>query len=152
MVAKRFGIDVQTVFGMPPVEHVNLAADLGCGHICAALTPVPWRLDRFPAWSLREDARLRKATLAVMRDRGIALVQAEGFSVRPTVDARSYAADLDLFAELGARQASGVCMERDRPRALEQLAVLADLTAERGMAFTLEFAPPHAINTLSDAV
>jgi hypothetical protein len=32
MVAQRFGIDVQTIFGMPPVEHVNLAADLGCGH------------------------------------------------------------------------------------------------------------------------
>jgi hypothetical protein len=27
------GIEVQTVLGMPPVEFINLAADLGCSHV-----------------------------------------------------------------------------------------------------------------------
>jgi hypothetical protein len=29
------------MFGMPPVEHITLAADLNCGHISMGLAPVP---------------------------------------------------------------------------------------------------------------
>lgn len=144
----HLGIDSLTIFGMPPVDHVTLAADLRCTHISAALEPVPWKLDRFPQWSLRDDARLRREMMAAMRDRGIAIMLAEGFAVQPDVDARDRVGDLDLMAELGARAASAVSMEPDLPRALDQLATLADLTAERGMGFVIEFAPPHPINTL----
>jgi sugar phosphate isomerase/epimerase len=152
MLTRRLGIDAQTVFGMPPIEYVNLAADLGCSHIGAALVPVPWRLARFADWSVRDDVQLRRDLLAVLRDRDISLLQAEGFSVRQALDVGSYAADLDIFAELGAVQASGVCMERDRNRALDQLTKLAQMTAARGLRFALEFAPPHAINTLPQAL
>src|ERR1700754_3245669 len=91
---RGLGIDGQTVFGMPPIEYVNLAADLGCTHIGYALVPVPWRLARFPDWSVRDNLRLRRDLLAALRDRGITLLQAEGFSVRPQLDVASYAADL----------------------------------------------------------
>ena len=152
MLTRRLGIDNQTVFGMPPIEYVNLAADLGCSHIGASLVPVPWRLARFPDWSVRDNPGLRRDLLAVLRDRGVSLLQAEGFSVRPELDVASYAADLDIFAELGAEQASGVCMDRDRSRALDQLTQLAQMTADRGLRLMLEFAPPHAINTLAQAL
>jgi hypothetical protein len=33
----RLGIEHQTVFGLPPLEFVRLAGDLGCGHIAVVL-------------------------------------------------------------------------------------------------------------------
>ena len=114
----RLGINTQTLFGMPPVDHVNLAADLGCGHISTGLSPVPWKREQFPDWSLRDDPRLQRELRAALKDRGIAIAFAEGCIVRPQVEVSSYAADLDLFAELGAQGVSTVCMEPDRGRAL----------------------------------
>jgi hypothetical protein len=38
-------------------------------------------------------------------------------------------------------------MEPDASRAVAQLALLAEMAAQRGMELTLEFAPPHSINT-----
>jgi sugar phosphate isomerase/epimerase len=144
----RLGINTQTLFGMPPVDHVNLAADLGCGHISTGLSPVPWKLEQFPDWSLRDDPRLQRELRAALKDRGIAIAFAEGCIVRPQVDVSSYAADLDLFAELGAQGVSTVCMEPDTGRALDQLATLAELSTQRTMSVAFEFAPPHTFNTL----
>jgi sugar phosphate isomerase/epimerase len=148
----RLGLDVQTMFGMPPVEHVSLAADFGCGHISTGLGPVPWKLDRFPDWSLRERVDLRRDMIAAMRDRGITLATGEGCIVRAGVDVKDYAADLDLFAGLGALQISTVTMEPDVARALAQLALLAEMAGQRGMGVTLEFAPPHSINRFETAL
>ncbi|EFC86040.1 hypothetical protein [Parafrankia sp. EUN1f] len=38
---ERPGIEHQTVFGLPPVEFANLAADLGCRHIAVVLAGNP---------------------------------------------------------------------------------------------------------------
>ena len=148
----RLGLDGQTMFGMPPVEHVTLAANLGCGHISMGLGPVPWKLQRFPDWSLRTNAALRRETVAVMRERNVLFAQAEGCIVRAGLDVQQYASDLDLFAELGALQVSTVAMEPDPSRALSQLALLAEMADQRGMGLTLEFAPPHSINTFEKAL
>jgi sugar phosphate isomerase/epimerase len=148
----RLGLDGQTMFGMPPVEHITLAADLDCGHISIGLGPVPWKLDRFPDWSLRDNTGLRREMVAAMRDRGVVFAQGEGCIVRAGLDVRNYAGDLDLFAELGAVQISTVTMEPDASRAQAQLALLAELADQRGMELTLEFAPPHSINTFEKAL
>jgi sugar phosphate isomerase/epimerase len=149
---KRLGLDGQTLFGMPPTEHVMLAADLECGHISTGLSPVPWKLQRFPPWSLRDNGVLRREMVAAMRDRGIVFAQGEGCIVRAGLDVSTYASDLDLFAELGALQITTVTMEPDASRALAQLALLAEMVEQRGMGLNLEFAPPHSINTLEKAL
>jgi sugar phosphate isomerase/epimerase len=148
----RLGLDGQTMFGMPPVEHIRLAADLDCGHISAGLGPVPWKLERFPQWSLRDNIGLRREMIAALRDRGVVFAQGEGCIVRAGRDVRNYAADLDLFAELGAVQISTVAIEPDASRAQAQLALLAEMVDQRGMDLTLEFAPPHTINTFEKAL
>ena len=148
----RLGLDGQTLFGMPPVEYVMLAAELGCSHVSMGLGPVPWKLDRFPDWSLRDSIGLRREMVAAMHDRGVVFAQGEGCIVRANLDVRNYASDLDLFAGLGALQISTVAMEPDASRAEAQLAVLAQMAGERGMGLTLEFAPPHSINTFEKAL
>lgn len=147
----RLGIDSQTIFGMPPVEHIKIASALGCGHVSLGPMPVPWQLDRFAPWSLRDDLPLRRETRAALRDTGVALALAEGFTIRPQTTSHERIADFDLMAELGAHAAGAVSMEPDVSRALDQMASLAELAAERDLAFLFEFAPPHTFPTLATA-
>ena len=148
---ERLGLDLQSAFGMPPVEYVRLAADLGCGHITSGLTQLPWNPCGFQPWSLREDLALRRETIAAMRDRGVALSVGAGFSLKSQADVRDLASDMDLMAELGARQLGTVGMDRDIPRAHDQLALLTAMAAERGMEVVLDYSPHQAINSLEGA-
>jgi sugar phosphate isomerase/epimerase len=113
---------------------------------------VPWKLDRFSAWSLRDDSALRAELKATLRDRAVAISLGEGFSIRPQEEARDKAADLDIMADLGAQRISTVSMEPDRSRSLDEFGILAELTADRGMGLLLEFAPPHTFNTLEKSL
>ena len=93
---------------------------------------------------------LRRETKAALRDTGIVVALGEGFVIR--AQTRDWAPELDLMAELGAQGIAPVCMEPDVERALDQMAVLAAMAAERDMLFLFEFAPPHTFNTLESAL
>lgn len=145
----RLGIEFLSVFGMNPVDHVHLAADLGCACISTGLTQYP--PDDEP-WSLRDDAALRRETIAAMRDRGVSISLGEGFIVRPGVEMRDRGEEMDLMAELGARGLGGVNIESDRHRAEDQLSVLVEMAHARGMITTLEFAPIMETRDLAGAL
>src|SRR5262245_31146217 len=53
---ERLGIELLSVFGLPPVEFVNLAADLGCRYISSGLSAGPYNPHGYPSFSLRDDA------------------------------------------------------------------------------------------------
>lgn len=148
----RLGIELLSVFGLDPVAHVHLAADLGCCHISSGLGPAPFNPHGYPAWSLRDDAVLRRAMIAAMRERGVTISLGEGFGVRPGVDMRDRAHDFDLMAELGAACLGGVGMEPDAARSDDQFAALVEMAEARGLKATIEFAPGLAIATLGDAL
>jgi sugar phosphate isomerase/epimerase len=152
VAGSRLGIELLSVFGLDPVAHVNLAADLGCGHISTGLTQVPYNPHAYAPWSLREDAALRRATIAALRDRGVTISLGEGFGVRPGTDMRERGADLDLMAELGAACLGGVAMEPDAVRSDDQFAMLVEMAEARGLAVTIEFAPGLAVGTLGEAL
>ncbi|OHV37177.1 xylose isomerase [Pseudofrankia sp. EUN1h] len=146
------GIEHQTVFGLPPVEFVNLTADLGCRYIAAVLSGNPVNPHGYASFSLRDDPALRRRTAAALRDRDVSISLAEGFVVRPGSDMRGYAADLDLMAELGVAMVNTVTMDPDLPRSLDEFGVLAELAGERGMQTTVEFAPSLTIKDLPGAL
>ena len=154
----RLGIEMLTLLGMPPVEHVRLAGELGCVSISTGLSGLPLaqfgypNFAPYPAWSLEHDPKLRREMKAALRDTGVHIGLAEGFRVRPDADLRERAAALDIVADLGALRVNAVSMEPDMARTYDQLAVLAEMVKARGMKFTIEFAPPNAINTLSAAL
>lgn len=148
----RLGLDMLSVFGMPPVDYVRLAADLGCGHITISLTPLPWNPCGYASWSLRNDADLRREMKAALADRGVSVTVASGFSLRADADVRDLAGDLDVAAELGARQAASVGMDPDLARAHDQLAVLTEMAAQRDMDVVLDYAPHQVINDLEGAL
>ena len=148
----RIGIELLSVFGMPPVEYVELAADLGCGHVSTGLTNMPWNPENYQPWSLRDDVDLRRRFKAAMRERQVVIGLGEGFLVRPGQDMREKLIDLDLMAELGALRVGGISMDPDIARTHDQFALLAQYAHERGMRASIEFAPPHPVGDLQAAL
>ena len=146
------GIEFISVFGLPPVEFVHLTADLGCRHISSALIGLHLESLGYPPFSLMDDAALRRELLAAMADRDVSVSLGEGLVIRPGADVSALAPDLDIMAELGAAQINTVSFERDRDRTFDQLALLTQLAAERGMGTTVEMAPGKVIGDLPTAL
>jgi sugar phosphate isomerase/epimerase len=146
------GIEHQTVFGLPPVEFVHLAADVDCHYVAATLVGGPYNPHGYEPFSLRDDAALRARMMTAMRDRKVSISLGEGFNVRPEADVTSLAADLDTMAELGAARINTVSLDPDLSRSLDQFGVLAEMVAARGMETTIEFAPSLTIEDLDAAL
>jgi sugar phosphate isomerase/epimerase len=142
---RDLGIEFISVFGLPPVDFVHLAADLGCRYISTAL--VGQRLESlgYPAFSLRDDAALRNDMLTAMDGRGVSISLGEGMVIAPGADVSDLAADLDVLAELGAAQINTLSFDRDRNRTFDQLATLTEMAADRGIGTTIEMAPRATI-------
>lgn len=148
----RLGIEFLSVLGMPPVETVTMAADLGCAHISCALTSFPMNPHGYPAWSLRDDAALRRDMIAAMRDRGVFISRGEGLLIRPNVDVRDREIELDLMVELGVQRINNVSMDPDLGRTFDQVAIQVEMAEARGMESTVEFAPGTTIADLPSAL
>ena len=150
----RLGIEMLTVLGMPPVEYVKLAGELGCVSVSTGLSGLPLTMfgitdfAPYPEWSLRDDPALRRETIAAMRDAGVKIGLGEGFRADTGIDVSEFAGDLDLMVELGAVRINAIGIEPDLPRCHDQLAKLAEMVTARGMLFTVEFCPGFAIDTL----
>jgi sugar phosphate isomerase/epimerase len=136
----QLGIERLCCFGaMPPVEFVELAARLGCHYVGIGLNSMNYyNPDGFPPWSLRDDLRLRRELSAALVDNDIVPGLCEGFSVQPGLEADSMAADLDLAAQLGCRCINLNSRERDKSRAVQQFAVVAEMARRRNILVTSE--------------
>lgn len=152
MIADRLGIEYLSVFGLPPVEFVRLASDLGVGYISTGLTAMPLDSLGYPAFSLRDDAGLRHEMRSVMDDTGVRISLGEGFLVIPGADCRDFANDLDVMCELGVPRINTLGLDPDRHRTFDQFASLTELAAERGMRTTLEMMPGSVVGDLDAAV
>jgi sugar phosphate isomerase/epimerase len=138
----RVGIERLCLFGMPPVEHVNLAADLDCRYIGIGLAAMRYYNPHgYPDWSLKADPILRRTTAAAARDRGVQISLVEGFGLRPGLDVREYAADLDVVCELGGVRINAVSTGRDLARTCDGFAILAEMAGARGLQTTIEIGP-----------
>jgi sugar phosphate isomerase/epimerase len=154
---RRLGIEMLTTLGMPPLDYVRLAAQLGCSEVSSGLSGLPLSMfgveDVFyPEWSLAGDPALRREMIAVMRDHGVAIGLGEGFRAHAEGDVADQIAELDLMAELGALRINAIGLDPDRARCFDQLARLSELVVERGMVFTVEFCPGFAVGTLADVI
>lgn len=148
----RLGIEFQTVFGLPPVEFVHLAADFGCRHIGLALTGTPDNPYHYPPYSLREDPVLRRRTHTALTRNRVSVSLGEGFVIRAGREIRDSATDLDVFAELGCARVATTSMDPDNDRTVDQIGHLTDLAAARGMRVVVEFAPSLTIPDLPAAL
>src|SRR6185437_1309849 len=135
----KLGLEQISLFGLPPVECVHLAADLGCAHISGALTSFDYEPSYYPSYSLRNDPALRREMIAAMRDRGVSISLGEGLNIRPGSNVREdQATDLALMRELGVTRINMVSLDPDRNRSFDQFGALAEMAGEAGMETTVE--------------
>jgi sugar phosphate isomerase/epimerase len=137
----RIGIEQLTVFGLPPVQFVELAADLDCRYISITLSPPPYNPHNYPEWSLRDDPNLRREMVAAMNDRGVTISLGEGLVVLPNADIRERARDLEIMRELGVTRINTTSFETDLGRTLDQYAQLAEMAERVGLDTVMEFSP-----------
>ena len=152
MTTNRLGIEHLSVFGLPPVEFVNLVADLGCGYLATGLGAAPYNPHGYTPFSLKDDAALRREMIAAMRDRDVSISLGEGFSVREGQDFEDRKHDLELMAELGVHRINTVTMDPDLGRSFDQFGELAEMAATFGMETTVEFGPGLSVGDLPTAV
>lgn len=150
---ENIAIERISVFGLPPVAFVQLAAELHCPYITTALRSMDYNPHDYPRYSLKDDLGLRRELIAAMRDCGVSLSLGEGFGIWPDSDVRdAYGADLEVMGELGIKRISAVSLDTDMKRSFDQLGKLAEMAAAVGMDTVLEFVPTFAIADLPAAV
>lgn len=148
----RIALEFICTFGMPPVEHVELAARLGFRRIGFAPAPIVTLPGLHPAWDLRTDLALRRDTVRALADNGLSLSLGEGFLVMPGKAVEDLGADLDLAVELGAPLVNCCVLAPDMAFAVDQFGQFAAMAAERGLQVTVEFlAGMMAIGDLATA-
>jgi sugar phosphate isomerase/epimerase len=147
----ELGIEWLTVLGMPPVDFVNLAADLDCSTIsCVIMGSGHHGLYR--PFALRDEPALRREMAAAMVDRGISIALGESILVRPDGDVREFEGDLDVFHELGVRRVNTISREPDLGRTIDQVGVFVEMAIQRGMVTTVENCPGFVPHDLAQAV
>ena len=147
----RLGIDFISVFGMPPVAFVELAADLGCAHIGLGPKPLVTNPGVYPDWSLLDDPALRRSVKAALAANGVSISLGEACLLFPGDDVRDVAPALDVLAELGAPRVNIASLDPDRWRTFDQCAQFAEMADARGMQATAEFAPMLGVPDLPSA-
>jgi sugar phosphate isomerase/epimerase len=147
----RLGIEFISALGMPPIGFVEITAAMGCNGLGMALAPFTANPHGYPDWSLREDAGLRRDLVTALADNDVKISIGEGFLIRPASDVADYAADLDLFAQLGATRVNILTIDSDVTRSTAELARFADMAAQRGLDVTLEYMAGMAVGDLAAA-
>jgi sugar phosphate isomerase/epimerase len=148
----QFGIGFLSVFALPPVEFVDLAADLGCRYISTVVQGQPLVPLDFPPYSLRDDVALRKDLLAAMNHRGVKISLGDGFLVLPGAEMRSLSTDLDVLAELGVPWINAVSLDPDLSHTFDQFAALTELAAQRNIRTAVEPVPGLTVGDLPTAL
>ncbi|RUP05738.1 MAG: sugar phosphate isomerase/epimerase [Mycobacterium sp.] len=137
----QLGIGYLSAFGLPPVQFVDVAAALNCRFISMFLRGLPSAPLGYSPFSLKKDRALRNDLAAALRHHGVTITLADGFLVVPGGDMRRCAPDLDIVAELDIPRVNVVSLDSDLGRTFDELAVLAELAAGRGISTVLEPVP-----------
>jgi sugar phosphate isomerase/epimerase len=148
----QLGIGMLSVFALPPVELVDVAADLGCRYISTVVQGQPLVPLGFGPYSLKDDVALRKDLLAAMAHRGVTISLGDGFLVLPGDEMRKFSADLDVLAELGVPWINTVSLDPDLGRTFDQFAALTELAAQRGIQTAIEPVPGLTVADLPTAL
>lgn len=149
---RPLGIEFLSVFGLPPVDLIRLAADLGCQQVSVADWFMDYNPHGYPAYSIRDDRALRREMKAAMADLGVTISTGEGCFVRKDADVDIYAPDLEAFAELGAPRINTLSYDRDLGRSIDKFGRLAELAASHDLATVVEFIPGMTVGSLAIAV
>jgi sugar phosphate isomerase/epimerase len=148
----RLGIGMLSVFALPPLDLIDVAADLGCRYISTVVQGAPLLPLGFAPYSLKDDVGLRKDLLVAMAHRGVTISLGDGFLVLPGAEMRQFSSHLDALAELGVPWINTVSLDPELNRTFDQFATLTELAAQRGIQTAVEPVPGLTIADLPTAL
>lgn len=149
----ELGIEFISVFGMPPVAYVELAAELGCRHVSLGFQQTDFDPHGFPRYDLRQDAALRRELKAALAANGVSIALGENLLVQAEADMRAFwLSELELFAELGVTRINSVSFEPELQRNIDQYGRLAEIAAGFGIKALLEFVPIFGVPDIPTAL
>lgn len=134
--------------GLPPVEAIRLAADLGFDRISFRFLPAGTG-DLPPP--LLVDGTLFREVKAALADTGLTVADVEMIRMNSDTDLDRFRPFLDRSAELGARHVLVAGDDPDRVRITDTYGRLCGLVAEYGLSADLEFMPWTAVKDIADA-
>lgn len=141
MGGDRLAIEFISTLGMLPTDHVEIAARLGVSKVGLAPCPIAANPHGYPAWDLRTDPALLRATKAALAANSVSVSLGEGFLIMGGLEISHAEPIMDVMAELGAPAVNTIVMEQDRSRAFDQFALYTGMAAQRGMIACLEYMP-----------
>jgi sugar phosphate isomerase/epimerase len=138
-----------TLTDVSPAELVDIAATIGCDHVCLfpampvqSPIPIPTVADAAAARSLR----------ARMESRGISAPHIEALFCRPGVNIEAFAPMLEMGAILGANRVTCLNYNANFDDAVAQLNAFCSLAESYGLVVAIEFTPRSATRSLAEAV
>lgn len=150
---QNLGIEFISVFGMPPVAYIELAAELGCRNVSLGFQQTDFDPHGFPRYDLRGYAALRRELKAALAANDVSIALGENLLVQAEVDMRDFwRSELELFAELGVTRINSVSFEPDLQRNIDQYGQLAEITADFGIKALLEFVPIFGVADIPTAL
>lgn len=145
----RLSLHQLTVRELSPCALIELAADLGCSHVGLFTCLPPGMATSYPHVGTDDE---EAAVLERLQSRGVALNNAEVFSLRSGIEPAIYREGLRRAGRLGARVATVHVHEPSPAAAQRMLAEFADLAAEQGLRAALEFTSFSAVRSLDAAL
>ena len=145
------GLDYLTLYGIPQLEFIRIAATVGCTHVgffsrsidIPGLPPHPPTFDT--------DAQLRRSTVACLKDNGVSIGLMDGFSIIKGASVDQYRPTLGMMRDMGVTRINTASLD-EWTRTVDEVGRLADLAAECAMTLTLEVIPTFTVDTLPKAL
>lgn len=151
---REIGIDYLTAMGIPPLEFIAIASELGCPTISLAMSQGSLNAWNRPFFNLITDAPLRREVRAALSDTGVRIAVGEGFLLMPDRDFARIADDqFDTMLELGVERLNCATLDSDLDRSFDQFAYLTERATAAGFSGVVcEFAPTMPTRSLADAL
>ena len=125
-----------TVFGCPPVEHVQAAA--AAGYDAAGLRLIaPHGLEL--AHPIVGDKPLIRQIKSVAADLGVSFLDGEVFTLLPQTEVEAWLPVIETAAEFGMPIMQIASEDPETPRAADNLGRIADIAARHGIKMAIEF-------------
>jgi sugar phosphate isomerase/epimerase len=148
VIRNLLALSPPTLPDTPPIEYVEAAAAAGYEAVGLRLARSPL----FPFHPVVGNAPLIRELKLVLASSGLTVLDVLSFYLQPTTDLDSFAASLELGAELGGRYALVAGDDPDWARLRDNMGRFCDLAARFGVAAAVEFAVIRPLATLSQAL
>jgi sugar phosphate isomerase/epimerase len=137
-----------TLLDVEPEEFIDIAAELGCNHVCLFLD-LPGGENSFPRVRTMQQAH---RLLRRLEGNGMSVFNTDTFLVTPTTDLKSYEPMVEVAAAVGAQVINVMCHHPDPEPAAEIMANFARLARNYGLRTMIEPSPRATIKTPADAL